>query len=367
MNKALHLVDRIYEAGAAPELWPAVLKSLSDKYSGAGGLLFAFGPEGTQRWIASLELAPIFEEFVRDGWAAINERPRRLAQTNYAGFAHDLDHFTLEEIERDPVYTEFYAKRGLGWAAGTMIPVPSGDTLVFSFERAFKLGPFQDYELLEFDALRPHLARAALWSSRLELQRAHAMAAALAAIGLPAAVLRSGGRLFAANDLFQRLIPTVVQDARKRLVLTDNGADALLADTLARLAVEGARGQSRSIALPATEAHVPMIAHVAPVRGVANDLFAQALALLVITPVDRQAVPTAEVLQGLFDLTPAEARVARAIAEGKTVEAVAGANEVSRETIRSQLAAVLGKTGLSRQAELVALLSGKGISQSSDG
>ena len=63
----------------------------------------------------------------------------------------------------------------------------------------------------------------------------------------------------------------------------------------------------------------------------------------------------------LFDLTPMEARVARAIAEGKTTEAVSIIHGVSRETIRTQLAAVLGKTGLNRQAELVALLSGKGL------
>jgi len=44
-----------------------------------------------------------------------------------------------------------------------------------------------------------------------------------------------------------------------------------------------------------------------------RDIFTQATALLVVTPVDRAAVPTAEVLQGLFDLTPAEARGAGGI------------------------------------------------------
>ena len=67
-------------------------------------------------------------------------------------------------------------------------------------------------------------------------------------------------------------------------------------------------------------------------------------------------VPTAEVLQGLFDLTPAEARVARAIAERRTVEAIAGMLGVSRETVRTQLKSVLAKTGMARQADLAALL-----------
>ncbi len=361
MADNLGIINRIYEAGAIQETWTSVLHSLSNRYDGAGGLLFAFGANGTQRWIASPDIQSTFEEFVRDGWAELNQRPARLAAMNYAGFVQDFDTFTPEEIENDRVYQEFYIKRGLGWAAGTMVPVPSGDTLVFSFERAYRKGSFQRHELQELDALRPHLARAALCSSRLALQRAQGMTAALEVIGLPAAVLRDGGRLYAANASFQALIPAVASDLRRRLVFTNDGADALLDDTLKRLAVEDASGQSRSIPIPASENRVAMVAHVVPVRGQAGDIFSYGMALLVVTPVDRKIVPTAEVLQGLFDLTPAEARVARGIAEAQTVEAIALANGVSRETVRTQLSSVLGKTGLNRQAELVALLSGKGI------
>jgi DNA-binding CsgD family transcriptional regulator len=102
-----------------------------------------------------------------------------------------------------------------------------------------------------------------------------------------------------------------------------------------------------------------MVLHVIPVRGAARDIFTQATVLLVVTPVDRAAVPTAEVLQGLFDLTPAEARVARGISEARTVEVLAGTLGVSRETVRTQLKSVLTKTGLSRQQELISLLAGK--------
>lgn len=353
------LVDRIYEAGAIGETWPDVLDVLSKRYNCTGAVLFTFGAAGSQNWIATPQLRPLLDEFIRDGWAAINQKPQRIAALDYAGFINDLDVFTFEEIERDRVYAEFYPPRNLGWAAGTMIPAPSGDTLIFSLERGFRLGPFEDNELIALDELRPHLARAALLSSRLDLQRAQAMAAALEAIGLPAAVLRKGGQLFAANPSFQQLVPAVVQDRASRVVLSDTAADAVFGETLARLEVNGASGQSRSIPIPSTNGNPPMIVHVAPVRGAAQDIFSQSHALLLITPVDRKAVPTAEVLQGLFDLTPAEARVARGIALGKSVEGISLAHGTSRETVRKQLAAVLGKTGLARQAELVSLLSGK--------
>ena len=74
-----------------------------------------------------------------------------------------------------------------------------------------------------------------------------------------------------------------------------------------------------------------------------------------------QAVPGATVLQGLFDLTPAEAKVAKAIAHGDTSAAIAAASGASLATIRNQVAAVLAKTGLSRQADLVGLLAGKAL------
>ena len=65
-------------------------------------------------------------------------------------------------------------------------------------------------------------------------------------------------------------------------------------------------------------------------------------------------------LQGLFDLSPAEARVACGIAERQTIEAIADELGVSRETVRCQLKSVLAKTGTKRQLDLALLLVGAG-------
>ena len=59
-------------------------------------------------------------------------------------------------------------------------------------------------------------------------------------------------------------------------------------------------------------------------------------------------------LAALFDLTPAEARVARGVAEGLDLDALARARGVSVQTVRAQLKAVFRKTGTSRQNELAA-------------
>jgi DNA-binding CsgD family transcriptional regulator len=63
-------------------------------------------------------------------------------------------------------------------------------------------------------------------------------------------------------------------------------------------------------------------------------------------------------VKSLFDLTPTEARVARDLAEGKTVAAIASGAGASESTIRTHVRAVLEKTGCNRQTDVVALLAG---------
>ena len=120
------VIDDIYQAALVPEQWPAVLGQLSSATDGAGGLLFTSRIDSIQ-WTASSDIRGIFDEFLHDGWAAKNQRPSRLAALCQEGFIRDSDGIPLEEMDRDPVYTEFYRKRGLGWATGTMLEVPSGE------------------------------------------------------------------------------------------------------------------------------------------------------------------------------------------------------------------------------------------------
>lgn len=61
-------------------------------------------------------------------------------------------------------------------------------------------------------------------------------------------------------------------------------------------------------------------------------------------------------LQELYSLTPAEARVAAGIAEGRTLDEVAGQAGTAKETARKQLRAVFEKTGARQQSDLASLI-----------
>ena len=345
------LVDRIYEAGVLPELWPAVLDDVGRTVRGIGTVLLV---PTAGRWIASGGLEAMVSDFVTSGLVADNPRTNRLLAEPRPGFISDLDIFTREELAAEPIYRDFLKPRGGGWGAATVVSVPSGDVLVIHAERSFDEGPFERPVVDMLDSLRPHFARSALLSARLNLERARSAVVALEQVGLPAAVLGRAGRTIAVNDLMAALMPEVVQDRPSRFALTNAAADRLFAECIAPLDA----ASISSIPIAADEDHPPTIVHVLPVRGAAHDVFSAADALVILTPVVPRDVPTAAVIQGLFDLTPAEAKVAGAVGNGKTLAEIASTFGISPETVRSHVKAVLSKTGLDRQAALVGLLRG---------
>ena len=353
------LIDRIYEAGLLPSLWPDVLNEIGLAIGGNGGLLFAVR-DGYVSAVNSPNYDQTMPLFLKEGWAERDPLLPRATALNYAGFLNDGDLLSEDEIATNDVYRNFYRKHGLGYRAGTIIPIPSGDSIAIVMPRHHDNGPVPRDIVRFLDDLRPHLARSSLAASRLGFERVRAQADALQAIGLPGAILREGGRLLAVNGLFEALMPSLFHDRADRLTLTDAAADGLFSAALAASFVGNGR-MVNSVAIAAAMDRVPMVLHVVPVRGSARDIFTRATFMLVVTPVDRGAVPTAEVLQGLFDLTPAEAQVARGVAQAESLDALAAAIGVARETVRTQLKAVLSKTGLSRQQELVSLLAGKAL------
>lgn len=206
------------------------------------------------------------------------------------------------------------------------------------------------------DALRPHLARSALMSSRLEFERINAAVDALRMVGLPAAVLAGDATVLVANELLEQFGSQIVVAAFDRLRLANPAAQKQLdaALTMARLA--GPSQASQSFPLPREDEAPPAVVHLLPIRGNARDIFARASFFVIVTPIDTKSVPTAEMIAGLFDLSPAEARVARALASGADVGETADRLGLGRETVRTHVKSIFGKTGLSRQADLLALL-----------
>ena len=349
------LVDRIYESAFVPESWPGVLGELAAIAGARTGFLFVSRDE-IHNWTSSnavgIEaLAPL----VKNGWIARSERFSRMKNRGYLGFLTEKDLFTDEELAHDPFYQGVIYPRGLGWAAGTAVQLPTGDVFSMSLERELASGPVEDERLAALDALRPHIARGALLSTRMQLQKANSIGEALGAIGLATAVLDLDGRVLAVNSILETMTGHLRWRAFNRIALVDKSADGLLNEAILQIG-SNTGDQVRSFPVRGGRESPSLVAHVIPIRLSARDIFALSAAVLVLTPLTAPQIARVELVQSLFDLTPAEARVARALADGRTVDVIATEAGVSANTVRTQVRGVLAKTGCARQVDVVAML-----------
>ncbi len=351
------LVDRIYECSFAPELWPNVFDELAQIAGARGGFLFVANQE-VLNWTASDSLRGGMQFFVAGDFYRRSQRPGIALAARHAGFIRDCDFYTDETMAADPLYRDILWPAGLGWCAATIIPLPTGEVLFLSVERERSQGPVETAIVERLDALRPHLARSALMSARLQLERARIASETLAAIGLPALVFDDRGKVLAANTLIESLDGVVHWRASDQVTLCDPQAEVLFRQAIETLRAIGLNAPL-SFALRAPESGgASMVAHVVPLRRTARDVFSRCAGVLVVSPVTLPDAPPVELVQSLFDLTAAEARVARNLTAGQTVEQIASSNGVSLNTVRTQVRGVLEKTGCRRQVEAIALLGG---------
>ena len=329
------IVDRIYQAAAEPDLWESVLQDIGNSVGASLGALLVARSDQWVGWRLSREAPAATETYLRSDASFRSQATVRLIQANRAGFVGEHEIFTDEEFLADPVMTELGTLAGLHRAAATAIHIPTGDTVVVHVQRKVGLPRMDAAALAVLDGFRPHLARAGLLAGRWRLERLKAAAEALALVGLPAAVVDLRGRVLAANPLIEAISSWIAWLPGDRIRLCDTGANELLRSALADLG-KPADPAVRSVPVKATASTDAAVVHVIPATGRARDFFGGAFAIVVVTAVASSPAPTASILQALFDLTPAEARIAGALARGFTLEQIASQYAVTLETVRCQ-------------------------------
>jgi len=186
------------------------------------------------------------------------------------------------------------------------------------------------------------------------LERAQGTVSALQSIGLPAAVLTISGRVLTANTLLEGMPELFLPVAHGGMAIGSASANALFQQAIVEhrhdLAV-------RSIPVPAKDDRAALVVHLLPLRRAAHDIFLGGDILIAATAVSASAmVPSPTILTGLFDLTPAEARLATALTAGRSLKSAAAKHGVTFSTARTYLDRIYRKTGVNQQSQLVALL-----------
>jgi DNA-binding CsgD family transcriptional regulator len=357
------LIDKIYEAAFVPDLWEGALEVASRLSDSASGAIFMFSSDSPVRGRLS-DVPPVhrnpggnirslFDEFIAGDTWKFSDVVQRMCDMQPASFVQVEDFLTAEEIEHDPVRIQLRAV-GIGAHLCSAVAMPSGELVTFVFQRWTRDGAYVQASVDRLDQLRPHFARAGLVSARLGMEQARATVSALEAIGLPAAVMTASGRVLTANVLLENMPSVFIATALGGMALANASADTLFQQAVAHNQHDRV---VRSIPIPAKEDQPALVIHLLPLRRAAHEIFSGADILVAATAMSASAiVPSPTLLAGLFDLTPAESRLAAALSQGRPLKDAAFDLNITVKTSRTYLERVFAKTGTRQQSQLVALL-----------
>lgn len=353
------IIDRIYEAAFVPETWDEVLGDIATASgSAAGSILVMPGLQTPPRFRSTgLTEGALRQHVVSEEWrksATAAACFSGVAAPAFTGFTYIRDLLTPNAVARDSV-SRSLTSLGLDAQISTLVPLSAEEICTFTFERWKSDGRHSNAAIELLNGLRPHLARSSLVALRLGLDSALNSVTIMEQLGMPAAVL-SHGRVLAANPLLERLSSCFVPRSFGRLSLASPKADALLGSALASIAL-GERPITSSIPVQASERNEAMVVHVLPLRRSACDIFSGGdvlIAASAVTP-NSAGIDTG-ILMGLFDLTPAEAQLAKALGAGRRLADAAALQGIKVTTARIYLAQIFRKTGTSQQSQLVSLL-----------
>ena len=345
----------IYEAAVLPELWPHALAQLN-RFSDTVGTALVCVNERGLHLTCTPSMERVSSRFISENWMMRNTRGAAAAArglVGYPGFLTEKDIYPPGGELQDPMVNELFRPEGLGRGAGFTMQLPHGDVVIVTVEQYWDQGPIAGEPLERLNSVYTHLARATMLASRVDLQKARTAVETMSALGLPAAALTPSGRVVIANREFDASHEYWTTAAKDRLALHDKQADAMLSSGLVGLTQ--ARG-NRSIPLRETPGGpISAVLQLVPIRRSGADIFGSSAAIAVLSQ-PKAGMPSATLVQSLFDLTPTEIAIARALAEGKTAAQIATESFRSINTVRNQVRSIMSKTGCTRQTELIIMM-----------
>ena len=357
-NARLELVNHIYEGAVQPALWPGILEHMARFFGTERAALFSTFISPSQGGIGLLHGVPAAalrrwgDEFLQDDvWAEAALR-KQLFREGVAVI--DTDLVPAKQFAASRIYRDLLQYVGIGRMCTGVIFDSSGEVTptTCGVYRALDEPPFTADTRAAMTALLPHLSRALGVMFRLR-DADFNLTVTLGALDR----LATGVALFDEKGAVNHLN----QEAERILRLND-GLDRRVLEDAARsvLGIDAMQTPHFSASQHATRpsGKHPFVLQFAPLPG-ANDFSEEAKpvrAIGFITDPEAQVRVDVQLLQQLYGITPAEARLAERLCAGDTLAAAAARCGVSDATVKTQLARLFEKTNTSRQTDLLRLL-----------
>jgi DNA-binding CsgD family transcriptional regulator len=359
-GKLSELTQSFYEAAAQPSLWTATLEKASNVFGADGSCLLAF-PSSNVGALWSPGLDELAHAFFDEGWHARNERLARGYPMRHSRPVMTVsDLFTREELDRHPFNAEFINVHGFRWGAGCFLSEVDGWATAFTVERLAKRDPYGAPEVEAMQSILPHMRCAAHVASRLALAKGDGMLDAFEKMCCGAILLSHTGKVSRYNKQTEQYLGRDIRIVQGSLTSchkdSNEALQRLIGGILGTPTTAPAHMQTLAAIARREPASRPFFALGMPILGAAQDVFQHAKAMVLLIDPDAQVTPPELILRHGFSLTPAETRLALALARGSTLAEFADAQGIAVGTARIQLKSVMAKTATHRQADLVALL-----------
>lgn len=277
--------------------------------------------------------------------------------------AHELCDETTRRTH--PYWSEWFGKLGYGDICAARVPLGKHYSCHLGFVRATGAEPFGRVELEFLNLLLPHveqLLQILEHMDRLKIM-ADLMQEHMVQSGAGCVVLNGEGIVNFRNRIARDLLRegSAIYQRNGSIHLADADADARLGQLVKDciLASRHPNAMNSGMVAAPRPGGLPLSVVVLPYHapsGAESVLEPRSSAVVMIYDPARPRMDPPRVLRELYRLSEAELRVCWRLANGETLDEIAAAEGVSRETVRSQLKRVFAKTGTSRQSELVRLI-----------
>jgi DNA-binding CsgD family transcriptional regulator len=281
---------------------------------------------------------------------------------------------------RSEYYNEVYRTSGFGDACLLAVErheetldesvSPSVHYSLFTMYRRPDMPPFGEAELKFMDQLYPYLRRAAELHRRLSGERGLAQASmeALDRLTVGAFLLGKDGTILHASASAEEMVRLKdgLSVRKGRLVGMDERVSLRLATAIARTTIDltlevPPAGETVALARPSGKPAWMVTVVPLPRNDRRRFDIVPAASLAIATDPDARVASPADLLQAAFELTPAEARVALALANGLSPNEVAENHGTRLHTVRTQIKQLHDKMGVRNYSELICrLLQGLG-------
>ena len=374
------LIDTIYQGATDPSRWDVVLASIANWVGPARGLLFTplNSPDNGGFYFNYGTPEPMMQLWgtryqPQDIWAI---RAIECGLMKEGNVMISDEFVSFEELSSTEFYQDFLSKydtahllSGIVYDMGSLPTIPS---VVCSLHRGLKEGPFTPAERDRLALLIPHLSRSLGVMTRLRgmeltvaaslatLDRLNVGVLLFNAVGLVAFANRAAHRILESEDGLQlkhrfgdsSLGEVVAQNRQSHDALVRAIGSAVSPDIL------HATHFSCALVISRPSGRLDYTLNFSSL-ATQNEFGSGADAPRAIAFITDSVAPItldSELLKKAYGLTPAEVRLVEKTAECLTVEEAADQLGVSRNTAKTQLQNIYGKTNTNNRAKLMKLI-----------